>query len=185
MTYQGQSLIIDVEILAQEVISDAHTAAALTRIANPSASVVPGSVPTAKPAVPTIGEPPYYINTKHEMINFYLGKGLDSQDVVNAVNAKGYKIKVADVNANKKYYGTSKIPGKYAKASEVLKGDTMSAQLTDEMMEEAVNAHYHAQGMEMTTLKAYQQSKAVDPTLTYTNFLKMSYEYLKKAGEIL
>jgi hypothetical protein len=108
----GDSIVIDVELLAQEAVT-------LKNVTKAAATAT--ELKTAATPLPIGAEPPYYINKKHDLINFYLGKGLDGQDVVNVMSTKGFKIKVADVNANKKYYGTDKIPGKYQKASEVLK----------------------------------------------------------------
>jgi hypothetical protein len=81
-----------------------------------TSTFVPPAPAPSLPAIPASLEPPAFISKKHDLINFYLGKGIDGQDVVNAMATKGFKIKVADVNANKKYYGTEKIPGKFAKA---------------------------------------------------------------------
>jgi len=59
---------------------------------------------------------PFFIKKKHDVINFFLGQGLKGQAVVEAMASKGFKIKLADVNANIKWYGTEKIPAAFPKA---------------------------------------------------------------------
>lgn len=60
--------------------------------------------------------PPAQITKKHDVINHYLGEGLIGEQVVEAMGTHGFKIKVADVNANIKHYGTDKIPANFPKA---------------------------------------------------------------------
>jgi hypothetical protein len=60
--------------------------------------------------------PPSYITKKHDLINYYLAQGLVGDQVVDAMFAQGFKIKIADVNSNIKWYGTDKIPANQPKA---------------------------------------------------------------------
>ena len=70
----------------------------------------------APPLRKLVTPPPTKVKGKHNLINYYLGEGLVGQQVVDAMASAGYKIKVADVNANIKHYGTDKIPASQPKA---------------------------------------------------------------------
>lgn len=70
----------------------------------------------APPLQKLVTPPPPKITKKHDLINYYLSQGLVGQQVVDAMATKGFKVKVADVNANIKWYGSEKIPANFPKA---------------------------------------------------------------------
>lgn len=85
----------------------------LNQMANHAQAIVNQAAPVMQ-AIPL--PPPIGMSKKHDIINHYLGEGLSDDAVVSALASQGFKIKVADVNANIKHYGTDKIPGTYPKA---------------------------------------------------------------------
>ena len=101
---------------SQQDASDKSARQALERARASGSESTLAAIAARSAAVMTAGrrgavaEVPAILTKKHDVIRWFRQQGLSGQAVVDAMTTHGFKIKLADVNANAKWYGSGKIP---------------------------------------------------------------------------